>query len=128
MTPESTLQALTAGLWYLSETDAPWTVLTPDAHADITEWMRAYAQLPADTPVSTRNWDTFLVFAATPQPWHTPEEQETARRYAELRAWISTHLHPVTVTAWGHIQVHLFLAGQTTDGQTLVLYTRAVET
>ncbi len=126
------LQNLTSGLFFISESDAPWTTtvlddtlpLEPQLHALATKTIDA----PADTPIETREWATFLANAATVQDWMSAEDRATVARYQALKKYVDEQLTETKVYRIGSVEIDVFVVGHDADCNLIALATKTVET
>ena len=122
------LSALTADLYFTSETDARWTIHALDPTQGIENQLLTLAKLPVDTSLETRDWATFLVQVATPQDWMDEAGKAAAARYKTMIDYINTTLTDVTVYRFGSIEIAVFVVGLASDCTPIALATQAVET
>ena len=120
------LRQATAGLLFLSETDAPftpflWTMQKIGAEVLTAETLRAYQGLSANAPVESVEFKAF--FARL-----THEGNTDAQRYRDLERLLSQHLSDLVVWRAGEIQVDIFIIGKTPSGDFAGVATQAVET
>src|SRR5687767_4093388 len=83
----SALRAASEGLYYTSETDAPWQVIDwPAADGEPTvEAVRKRGRHKADAPAAEQPLDEFFAALVTDKDWYGDEEKATAARYRRLR-------------------------------------------
>lgn len=122
------LSALTADLYFTSETDASWTIHALESTQAIENQLLALSKLPVGTAVETRDWLTFLTQAATPQAWMDETGKAAAARYKTMVDYINTTLTDVTVYRFGTIEIAVFIVGFASDCTPIALATQAVET
>jgi len=119
------------GLLFISESDAPLTPVDapgmPFTSLDDAA-VRRLAGRPTTDPVETRGVDEFFHNAMTDQPWHTPQEKETVKRYQALVALIHTTLPDAKVYRVGRISIDVLILGTGPGGGALGLATKVVET
>lgn len=125
------LQAATADLLWLSETDAPFEVLhwQPQASADLTTTqVLQLTNHPPTVPVKVLAVDDFFAGATEEQDWFGEEEKAIAARYRELVGLLKQHLSDLTVYQVGEVTLDIYVIGQTPEGELLGLATQASET
>ncbi len=126
---ERQLALLAAGLWFVSESDRPLTVVRFEAYAD--------DELPsALAAVSERRGALvervalaeFFARATEPQPWHSPEEVAIVERYRALVTFLARELTGARVYRVGTVDVNAYALGRTREGEWLGVATILVET
>ena len=130
------LQNLTSGLFFISESDAPWTTtvldvtlpLEPQLRALSTKTTDATTDAPADAPIETREWATFLANAATVQDWMSADDRATVARYQALKKYVDERFTETKVYRIGRIEIDVFVVGHDTDCNLIALATKTVET
>ena len=122
------MAALTADLYYISESDAAWKIYPLAADTPVLPQLFAITAQAADTAVEVRAWQPFLQHATTLQDWMSDDEKQTVARYQALKTYIDATLTKVEVYRLGEIEIHVFVVGNTENGDTLALATQAVET
>ena len=122
------LSALTADLYFTSETDAAWTIHTLDATQAIMPQLTALSNRQTDTTVEECDWTDFLNNAATVQDWMDEVGRATAARYKSLVDYVTANLSEITVYRLGDIEIDIFVVGLTGDCSPIALATKAVET
>jgi len=118
------------GLLYPSETDAPFEVfawkngtgaLTPAR-------LLGLAQLDPASPVAMATVDDFFAPLIAEKDWHGREEKAIVQKFEELRQAVDAQLTDAKVYRVGAIEIAIYLAGKTHDGDWAGLKTTAVET
>ena len=123
------LEALTAGLLFMSETDYPWTVVQwAGTEAPTPESVRAWAGLPPQAPFAVDEASRLWQAPTTEQPASTAEVRQRVRRYHGLVAWLEKNLSEQTVMRYGGVRQDVYVFGRTAAGEWLGLHTQAVET
>ena len=124
------LAAATQDLLYLSETDEAFAVVSYPADGKPFTLGRACALLGkeanGETPEPTLT--QFFSVATTDQPWHGAPEQESVRRFREVRRIFTEHLRDARVFRCGDIQIDILIVGRAADDAWVGLRTKAVET
>ena len=123
------LSAATAGLEFMSETDAliepvVWEAATPTDSAALLH----YLGLPCDTVVEVLGLDHFFSGATALHDWFGPAEIERAQRFAALVGLLKQRLHDPCVYKIGQIARDVYVLGQTDDGKLAGVKTHVVET
>lgn len=108
--------AAIADLWWVSETDAPWTV---EVWSDLTPLTTQTAQ--------TVMPDLFFAAAIAIQDWYCEAEITEAKRYQTLVELLQQHCTNCQVYRVGQVEVEIYVVGQISD-HWIVLKTRSVET
>lgn len=129
--PFSLLQAATADLRWRSETDAAIVVLSWGQELklplNLADLYRLTGHRP-DTPVQYLELGVWMAPALRSPPWPNPEEQAIRERFQALFDLLQTHLQEIQVYRFGRYTLDIYVIGQTTQGECLVLFTQAVET
>ena len=126
------LQNLTSGLFFISESDAPWTTTVLDATLSLEPQLRALTakttDATADAPIETREWTTFLANAATAQDWMSADDRATVARYQALKKYVDERLTETKIYRIGRIEIDVFVVGYDADCNLIALATKTVET
>ena len=79
------LKQASEGLFFLSETDAPFEVITWQIQEQLTPTkLLQLTNHPPDAPVELRTVDDFFAIATAEETWYDEEEQETVQRFENL--------------------------------------------
>lgn len=112
------LQHLTAGLYFVTEADAPLEAVSypaPSGELPSPELLRTLGE-PADAPVQVSSLAEFLRHHTDPAG--VLDSPELAGRYQALQAFMKEHLAPVQVYRVGsEPRLHAYALGQLPDGQ-----------
>lgn len=123
------LQQATAGLFWPSETDAGFEVVTwPDLDQVTTESLRDRLNLDPETPILIQDFYDFFQPVTQEQAWHNSEERAERERYQALVEFLRENLSNLQVFRVGEVEIDIYILGQTPEGQILGLQTQAVET
>jgi hypothetical protein len=124
------LERAAAGLWFTSEADYPLQVVyfpgplgTPTAAG-----VASLTGHSLEEPLVEQTLEEFFATATTPQPWHSPEQQETVRRYQELVRMLTTRLRDVHVFRFGALDIDAYVVGVTSAGAWVGVSTHLVQT
>ena len=123
------LEAATEGLLFTSESDYPLTVrywAQPGGRPDA----ERVAELTgnAGKVVEEKSLAALLEGATTAQPWHSPEELESVRRYQQLERLLRKKLRFIRVFRYGTIEIHTVVVGVTRNGSWAGFSTVQIET
>ncbi len=125
------LEALVEGLQLMSETDAPFRVFFSDEVVDDPKApdvaRMAGIELQGDETVETRSLGDLLDNAALVEDWMEDEDKQTARRFADLRAFLNANFAEIEVLAWGDAKKQIVIIGRV-EGGFAGLVTLVVET
>ena len=123
------LEALVAGLLFVSESDSPLRVvqLGPSPDLDVPTLLRALGK-PITTPITQQPLSALFDRTVQDQPWHGPSEHATVERYRALTSFLTSALEAVRVFRIGQIEVEVYALGRTSDGRWLGVATTLVET
>lgn len=117
------IEKSTAGLTYMSETDAP-VELYSGGKADvvevehITSETRHEEMLPRD----------FFSRLTADREWYGVEQKEIAKQYASLEKLLEENLRDLKVFKIGRIQIEIYVVGLDADNNLIGIKTKAVET
>jgi hypothetical protein len=123
------LQEASNGLLFLSETDAPFEVISWQAQGDLTPGkLLQLTNHPPNTPVELGTVDEFFATATAQEDWHDREERETAKRFQNLASILKQNLSQLQVYRVGSIHIDAYIVGATPSGDWMGLSTKLVET
>ena len=123
------LKAATQGLLFMSESEYPFEVFLWEALAPVTpEKVVQQTGHPQNTPVEVVEVENFFRVATTESEWHSEEEKETVRRYQSLVKKLQNYLSDIKVYRLGHVEIDVYIVGQTPTGNLAGLSTHVVET
>lgn len=144
------LNALTEGLWLMSETDAKLKFVSgpnlngaPITEAVVRQHLTAQHDalisdvmwVPPDmkalagrTPVEVRDANAFLTRLAEPNDPGDPDSVATAERYARLQTKLTSELTDLKVFRFGEVNISTFIVGRAKSGELVGLLTGQVET
>jgi hypothetical protein len=108
------LKTACEGLYYISETDAPFTVV--DRIAEEGE------------PSETRSFEAFFAPLIAIRPGHQEQQIERAKKFLELKSLLEGSLHDLVVYKFGEVRRRIYVIGRDKDGELLGLRTESVET
>ena len=123
------LKAATHGLVFTSESEYPFEVFLWEAIAPVTpEKVVQQTGHPQDTPVEVVGVENFFRVATTEEEWHGEEEKKTVKRYQTLVKTLPNYLSDIKVYRLGHVEIDVYIVGQTPTGNLAGLSTHVVET
>src|SRR4051794_11123553 len=123
------LEALTANLLFVSESDSAVTATQMGDSADLDEAALLSALgKPPSSVIERVTVDDFFAYAAQDQPWHTAEERSVAARYRSLLQFFRTALTDARVFRIGTIEIDAYALGKSSDGRWVGVATKLVET
>jgi hypothetical protein len=123
------LERAAAGLLYMSEADFPLEVIHfpagrgPPSAAAVA---RATGHLAGTAAEQTL--ESFFAIAINAQPWHTPVEQESVRRFRALLQILRSQLRHARVFRFGALDIDAYVVGVTSAGDWAGLCTHLVQT
>jgi hypothetical protein len=126
-----TLQAASADLLFLSESESPFEVFFWElpAGTEITpEMIIQQTGISADTSIEFIDLESFFAVATTHQDWHGSVETEMVDRYQNLVKVLSENLADLRVVRVGEINIDVYIVGKSADGNLAGLKTAVVET
>lgn len=114
------LEKLVEGLEMPSETDAPIRVFfAPESIEEPkpADYARmAKVDVKKDDAVEMRSLAELLDSPAEAEDWMKDDEKETARRFADLRAFLHANLAEIEVLAFGGTEKQIIVAGRVASG------------
>ncbi len=119
----------TAGLWYMSETDAeilPFAGKKTDAVTK--ENLLTQIGKPSDSAVEERDFNDFFTRLTEIKDWFGDEEKATAVKFAALKDLLEKNLKDLKVFKIEKIQIDIYIVGLDTIGNLIGIQTKAVET
>lgn len=123
------LKAATAGLYYISETDAEIVPFKGNqAQSTSKETVLVQTQSASDVPVEERNFTEFFARFTEIQDWFGDEEKETARKFTQLKELLEKNLKDLKVFKVGRIQLDVYVVGLDAENNLVGIKTKAVET
>ncbi|MGB7892988.1 MAG: nuclease A inhibitor family protein [Microcoleus sp.] len=123
------LKQTSKGLLFLSETDAPFEVISWPAQGELTPAkLLQLTNHPPDAPVELRTVDDFFAIATAQEDWHDREERETVQRFQNLVSILKQNLSQLQVYRVGSVEIDVFIIGMTPGGEWAGLATKLVET
>lgn len=121
------LTQLTQYLFWMSEADYPWEVVSYDCSNITPEQLLEQSNLPSDTPIETVTIERFFTPALREQSWHNEEERETRNRFQQLFNFLNEQLNDLIVYRLGKVEIDVYVLG-TVEDKTVGLKTTVVET
>ncbi|HEY9903425.1 MAG TPA: nuclease A inhibitor family protein [Candidatus Sericytochromatia bacterium] len=123
------LKQASEGLLFLSETDAPFEVISWQTQEQLTPTkLLELTERPPDAPVELRTVDEFFAIATQEEDWHDEEERETVKRFQNLVSVLKQNLSQLQVYRVGSINIDVYIVGLTPGGGWAELSTKLVET
>lgn len=123
------LKQASQGLLFLSETDAPFEVITWPAQGELTPAkLLQLTNRPANTPLEVVTIDKFFAIATQAEDWHDEEERETVKRFQNLVSVLKQNLSNIQVYRVGRITIDAYIVGVAQSGDWMGLSTQLVET
>lgn len=115
------LRGFVTGLLFLSESEAPFTVVELPKDAILPDALRTMTSLPPDAPAE--EWTVADILA----PRLGPDDPDAAR-FRDLLTFLTTRLTRAVVYKLGSVKKPVFFIGRQPDKSWLGLQTEAVET
>ncbi|MEG5043539.1 nuclease A inhibitor family protein [Microcoleus sp. B4-C1] len=123
------LSSASKNLLFLSETDAPFEVITWSAQGELTPAkLLQLTNHPPDALVKVVSVDDFFAIATQEEDWHDEEERETVKRFQNLVNTLKQNLSQLQVYRVGSIEIDAYIIGVTDGGGLAGLSTKLVET
>jgi len=112
------LKQASQGLLFLSETDAPFEVISWQTQEQLTQAkLLQLTNHPPDAPVEMQTIDEFFVIATAEEDWHDQDERETAKRFQNLVSILKQNLSQLQVYRVGSIDIDAYIVGVTDGGE-----------
>ena len=123
------LKQASKGLFFLSETDAPFEVIHWSAQGELTPAkLLQLTNHPPDAPLKMLAVDDFFAIATQEEDWHDEEERETVKLFQNLVSVLKQNLSQLQVFRVGSINIDVYIVGATPSGDWTGLSTKLVET
>jgi hypothetical protein len=123
------LQEASNGLLFLSETDAPFEVISCQTQGELTPAkLLQLMNHPPDAPVEVVSVDEFFAIATQEEDWHDEEERETVKLFQNLVSVLNQNLLQWQVFRVGNTNIDAYIVGVTPSGDWTGLSTKLVET
>jgi hypothetical protein len=121
------IEKSTAGLTYISETDA---AIEPYAggHVESVDVDHFIPNKTGESKHETLSPEVFFERLTAERDWYGPKEKEIARRFAELEKLLNENLKDLTVFRIGRIQFYIYVVGLDAENSLIGIKTKAVET
>ena len=112
------LQQASKGLLFLSETDAPFEIVSWQTQKQLTPAkLLQLTNHPPDAPVELRTVDEFFAIATQEEDWHDEEEPETVKLFQNLVIVLKQNLSQLQVYRVGSIDIDAYIVGVTDGGE-----------
>ena len=121
-------QRLTDGLFFISESEAPLTVVQLAPTDDLAAALRADAHVPTDTPLREQPLEAIFAERVAPGEGAGKTDLRQAPTYAALLALLRTLHDAHAVRVGTDAPQTLYLIGRTPDGRWLGVRTTTVDT
>lgn len=121
------LKSLIRGLWFPSETEAPWTVPTWTLSQNDGASIRQALRRAADARVAEIALDDLMAQVQKRCQGYGEEGQAIAAQHHALAKFLQDHCDRIQVFRVGEVTVDILIVGSTTDDY-LILQTQSVET
>ena len=121
------LKALTRGLWFPSETEAPWTLPTWTLNSLETSEVRRVLRRAAGVAVAEITIDDLTEQVSRRCQGYGDEGEAIAQQHRVLAKCLKHHCESIRVFRVGHVTIDVLVVGQTSAGRVL-LQTQSVET
>lgn len=128
------LETAIAPLYYPSETDCPWTVVTWIGETLTADRLCQWLKLTDCTPVATKPIQPFFQHLTGERPdqvpcaWHGPDAALIARQYQALLDLLQAYLDTLVLYRVGTVEIAIYVMGQYDAHTWMGIATQAVET
>ncbi len=121
------IKALIHGLWFPSETEAPWTIPTWGLDTVETSAIRRSLRRAGGVAIAEITLADLLVQVDKRCQAYGDEGKAIAQQHHSLARYLQHHCRSVRVFRVGHITIDILLVAETAEGNVL-LQTQSVET
>lgn len=122
------IEKASEGLYYISETDAPFHLIETAEYADPKQAAFKLSGNDENEPVEEVTLEHFFRNTVKNYPDATPEQQQMVQRFIQLQTTLLQNLKDVKVYRIGSIQIKVYILGKLPDGTYAGLSTQLVET
>lgn len=123
------LKQASESLFFLSETDAPFEVISWQTQEELTPAkLLQLMNHPPDAPLAIVSVDEFFDVAHAEEDWHDEEERETVQRFQNLVNILKQNLSQLQVYRVGSVEIDAYIVGVRDGGEWAGLSTKLVET
>lgn len=123
------IKKITAGLYYMSETDAEvFPFIGKKAEAVNWREMLAQSKCPATSAIQEKTFADFFKPLTEIQDWFGDEESATAKKFKDLEILLENNLKHLKCFKIGKIQIDIYVVGLDATGILTGIKTKAVET
>lgn len=116
------LRKATNGLLYVSEIDAPFTVV------ESTGDDKMLSRFAEEGEVEEVDFPAFFERLTRERDWFGDRERKRAKKFLDLQKLIEESLTDLKVYRFGRVKIRILVVGKTSDGRYIGLETNAVET
>jgi hypothetical protein len=121
------LNGLLRGLWFPSETEAPWTIPSWTLESTDTAEVRSILRREKDTPVVQITLEELMQQIERRCRGYGDEGQAIAQQHKALAKFLTDHCSQIQVFRVGDITVDVLIVGEAPSGY-VILQTQSVET
>jgi hypothetical protein len=123
------IEQLSAGLVYISETDAPIIPFTGGKAEEVTvESIRPIGKFAPGERAETRSFDDFFARLTRDEEWHNENDRVRVHRFKALEELLRNNLRDLKVFRIGSVRIDVYVAGLDRNGNLAGIKTKAVET
>ncbi len=123
------IKELSAGLFYISETDAEILPFEGTQAEKVTrENILIQTNNLSDAPVEERDFAEIFARLTTIQEWFGEEEKAIAEKFSALQTFLQENLRDIKVFKIGKIQIDIYFVGLDSENYLKGIKTKAVET
>ena len=128
----SILKTAVEGLYYISETDAPfeafvWIADEPIENVSVESVLKFAGEKP-DAKIAEKTLDEFFKHPTEMQDWFGEEEKAQVEKYLKLKDLLAAKLKNPKVFKIGEVQINVYVVGTDEKGNLAGVKTKAVET
>ncbi|XZF12753.1 nuclease A inhibitor family protein [Chitinophagaceae bacterium MMS25-I14] len=129
-TIKTELAALTDGLLYISESENKFDIIDAGRLADNAEIPAAFTDVSGSNAGDFKTSDLSAFFSKVIDRIDTADDfmVQQAKRYTTLRDFLAANMQAINLLRAGKPVVHLFISGNTEEGDIIALHTIAIET
>lgn len=126
---ENLILASIDGLFYMSETDAPFTIFKGEKTKELDlNFFKKSLKISNLKSFEEVGFELFFEKLTTEKDWFGENEKKRMKRYIDLKNTLQDNLKDLKVFRFGKIQIDIFILGLDSESKIFGVKTKAVET
>ncbi len=126
---ENLILASIDGLFYMSETDAPFTIFKGEKTKELDlNFLKKSLKISNLKSFEEVGFELFFEKLTTEKDWFGENEKRRMKRYIDLKNTLQDNLKDLKVFRFGKIQIDIFIVGLDSESKIFGVKTKAVET